>query len=116
MKRAVYVAISMNGTNAWISAENNIELDPLIERLGEGTIINFDNIPYTFEVARWEGTGQWTGKTKLHIINLNSMNRATNGLAAVVNNPQEILDVFNVLVNNGWELVESEKFLEHHNL
>lgn len=115
MHRVVYVAISVHGTNAWISAENNLNID-MVERLAEGSIIKFKNVPYTFEVARWEGTGQWTGKTKLHIVDLNSVDRATNGLAAALNDPEQILDVFNVLVNNGWDLIESEKFIEYHNL
>ena len=67
-------------------------------------------------MARWEGTGQWTGKTKLHIVDLNSVDRATNGLAAALNDPEQILEVFNVLVNNDWDVIESDKFIEYHNL
>lgn len=115
MMRTVYVAISIHGTNAWISAERAFHTGT-IERLAEGSIVKFENVPYTFEVARWEGTGQWTGKTKLHIVDLNSVDRATNGLAAVLNDPEQILEVFNVLVNNGWNLIESDKFIKYHNL
>ena len=57
-----------------------------------------------------------TDKQLAQIVDLNSIDRATNGLAAVLNDPEQILEVFNVLVNNGWDLIESEKFIEYHNL
>ena len=117
MKREFYVAMSINGSNAWISASIEKEIPDMFERLGEGTILRFEDLPYTFEVARWESHGQWEKKTKLHIVELNDVARATNGLAAVVNDPQKIVDTFNTLVNEGgWTLVQYENFIEYHGL
>jgi hypothetical protein len=115
MMRTVYVAISIHGTNPWISAERAFHTG-MVERLAEGSIVKFENVPYTFEVARWEGTGKWEGCTKLHIVDLNSFGKSKNGFANVVDNPAEILEVFNILINIGWELVEYDEFLKYHNL
>lgn len=116
INRDVYVAISVHGTNAWISAKTPVSLGENVKSLAPGSILEFENCPYTFEVARWEGTGKWEGCTKLHIVDLNRFGKSKNGFANVVDNPAEILEAFNILINIGWELVEYDEFLKYHNL
>lgn len=107
MRRNVYLAVSIHGTNTFVRAvKENVEIyDPDIVK-----VVNIDGT--YFDVVR-EG---FNGDIKLHLPALNGDGMANNGLNQVVNDPEHIVAVFTDLGTKGWTIYGLDEFCTKHNI